>query len=153
MKTHIQTRRRNFLILWGLGSLVAASASASIAEAKGADKMTSISDMRWKRRVLLVSVSNPDDASLIRQRAILSDWQTGAEDRVISLVQIIGNNVDGASDSASSLRDRYGINSPDFRVLLIGKDGHVAMREKQPISADTLQGTIDAMPMRRAGQP
>lgn len=152
MKTHMQTHRRKFLVLWGGGGLVAAAASANIA-AKGAAKMMSVFDMRWERRILLISVSNPDDAKLIHQRAILSDWQAGAEDRVISLVQIIGNKVDGASDNASSLRDHYGITSPDFRALLIGKDGHVAMREKQPISAETLQGTIDAMPMRRAGQP
>jgi hypothetical protein len=37
-------------------------------------------------------------------------------------------------------------------VVLVGKDGHAALRRSEPIDASTLVATIDAMPMRRAGQ-
>jgi hypothetical protein len=39
-----------------------------------------------------------------------------------------------------------------FQVLLIGKDGHVALRSAEPVAAATLQSRVDAMPMRRAGE-
>ncbi len=57
-----------------------------------------------------------------------------------------------SADTAESLRKRYRLPSQSFEVLLIGKDGHVELRSNKPVGAGELQGRIDAMPMRRAGQ-
>ena len=70
----------------------------------------------------------------------------------MTLVEVSGGHVDGLADDAASLRRRYAIKPGRFEVLLTGKDGRVAMRSGQPIPAGTLQSTIDAMPMRRAGE-
>ncbi|WP_302480229.1 DUF4174 domain-containing protein [Sphingomonas bacterium] len=40
----------------------------------------------------------------------------------------------------------------DFQVVLVGKDGHEALRRRGPLPIAALQKTIDAMPMRRAGR-
>ena len=58
----------------------------------------------------------------------------------------------GARDTAASLRTRLRLPAARFAIVLIGKDGTVALRSAEPVPADTLQGRIDAMPMRRAGQ-
>lgn len=54
----------------------------------------------------------------------------------------------GASESGD-LRHRYGIGERDFAALLIGRDGGVKLRSKEPITAKELFGRIDEMPMRR----
>jgi hypothetical protein len=108
--------------------------------------------MRWRRRVLLVAVPTPADPGAAAQRRIFEAWAREAADRDLSFVQVTGFGVEGASDPAESLRRRYHLDPSAFQVLLIGKDGHVAFRSAQPINAETLQGRIDAMPMRRAGE-
>ena len=108
--------------------------------------------MRWRRRILLVAASTPADPRAAAQRRIFEAWAGEAADRDLSLVEVTGSSVVGASDPAASLRRRYRLHTGAFQVLLIGKDGHVAFRSAQPINAATLQGRIDAMPMRRAGE-
>ena len=113
---------------------------------------TSIDAMRHHRRILLVAAPAPDDPQLAEQRRFLTRWRAGAADRDLSVVELIGDQVAGATDAAPALRRRYGLVPARFAVLLIGKDGHVADRSDRPVAADALERTIDAMPMRRAGQ-
>jgi hypothetical protein len=127
-------------------SIALSAALVSAASAK------SIDAMRWHRRVLLVTSSDGHGQKAELQKSILATWKRQADDRDLSLVEIAGTQVTGASDAAMSLRQRYNLSSGGFEALLIGKDGHVALRSAGPISADTLQGTIDAMPMRKAGE-
>lgn len=65
-------------------------------------------------------------------------------ERDVILVEMIGEDA-----SARTLRQRLGLVGNDFRALLVGKDGHIAMRSEEPLTADTLFRTIDAMPMRQ----
>ncbi len=107
---------------------------------------------RWHRRVVLIAAPTARDAQAASQRRILSTWSRQGADRDVSLVEIDGERVTGVADTASALRRRYRLKPGTFAVLLIGKDGHVALRAARPIAAGTLEGTIDAMPMRKAGQ-
>jgi hypothetical protein len=111
----------------------------------------SVADMKHHRRVLIIAAPTAGDATLAAQRRQLAGWRQGADDRDLSVVEVIGDHVSGATDAAAALRHRYDLPAAHFRAVLIGKDGHVAMREGQPIPADRLEATIDAMPMRRAG--
>ena len=129
------------LAIAGLGSALAANAA-----------VPTIASMRDHRRVLVIAAASPDDSRITGQRRLLAGWTRGAADRDVSVVEIAGDRVSGAADNAASLRKRLGISPRRFQVLLIGKDGHVALRSAQPIAATRLQGTIDAMPMRRAGE-
>jgi Domain of unknown function (DUF4174) len=113
---------------------------------------SSIPAMKWQRRVLLVSTPQAGDPKLALQRRTLANWQKGAADRDMSFVTLTGDHVDGATDRAADLRTRYHVDGTTFQALLIGKDGHVAMRSTEPIDASILEGTIDAMPMRKNGQ-
>ena len=112
----------------------------------------SVNDMRGRRRVLLIASPRRDSPQARDQQAFFAAWRAEAAARDVSLVEVEGSRVTGASDTAASLLRRYRLDPAAFQVLLIGKDGHVALRSPQPVSASMLQRTIDAMPMRRAGQ-
>ncbi len=128
-----------------------ALAAAGTAWATDAAAQT-MASMRGQRRILLIAAPNPQDPQAVAQRRMLGGWSRQAADRDISLVEVAGARVTGAGDDAASLRQRYGLAPGQFRVLLIGKDGHIALRSARPVAADRLQSIIDAMPMRQAGE-
>ena len=108
--------------------------------------------MRGHRRIVLMATPGAGDPQAVEQRRILAGWKKEAAARDISLVELKGAEVTGAADDAAALARRYRLKPDRFEVLLIGKDGHVAVRSRQPVTADRLQATIDAMPMRQAGE-
>jgi hypothetical protein len=128
-------------ILVALG-LVSAAAAAT----------QTIAQMQGNRRVLIVTAPGASDARLIEQRRILTDWKQGADERDVSVVEVIGEQVHGASDNTTTLRRSRHLPTNSFAVVLIGKDGHEAVRSTKPLTGKALSDRIDAMPMRRAGQ-
>ena len=110
-----------------------------------------IAAMKHHRRVLLVAAPSAADPRLARQRQTLTVWRQGAAERDLTLVEVVGDQVQGAAEPASALRHYWRLPAGDFQVVLIGKDGNAALRRAEPLSADTMRQTIDAMPMRRAG--
>ena len=109
-----------------------------------------VAEMKNHRRVLIVASPSAGDARLAQQRAV-AGWRSGARDRDLSVVEVIGAQVDGAADPAPLLRRRWRLPPDEFQVVLVGKDGHEALRAGQPLAAAQMQRTIDSMPMRRAG--
>ncbi len=110
-----------------------------------------VAQMKWERRILIVSAPAADDASLIEQRRILAGWKTNAAARDLTIVEIVGDTVRGASDPAAALHRKYHLPAT-FTAILIGKDGGEKLRSAKPFPAAALEATIDAMPMRKAGQ-
>jgi hypothetical protein len=111
---------------------------------------STVAEMRDARRVLLVSAPDGQDAALRTQRDELARGREDARSRDLSVVEIVGDTVSGASDRAAALRAAYGVSPGRFTVVLIGKDGGVKRRSAEPISMSSLNETIDAMPMGRA---
>jgi hypothetical protein len=112
----------------------------------------SVAEMRWQRRVLVVAAPDVNDPALTAERRALRGWHRQAEDRDVQVVEVIGDRVIGARDTAATLRARLRLPTARFGLVLIGKDGHIALRSGEQVTADELQARIDAMPMRRAGQ-
>lgn len=115
-------------------------------------KAATIAQMRDQRRVLLVAAPSAADRGLAQQRRALATWRQGADDRDVSVVEVVGTYVNGSDDPAGALRHHYDLMCDRFSTVLIGKDGHVALRSATALSAAKLKATIDAMPMRRAGE-
>ena len=113
---------------------------------------TSISAMKWEKRVLLISTPDANDPLLNDQRRIIARWRLGADERDLAVVEVVADKVAGASDPAATVRQRYGLPTNGFTVVLIGKDGGVKLRNTRPIPAAILEETIDAMPMRLGGE-
>jgi hypothetical protein len=107
--------------------------------------------LQWQRRVLIVSTPRADDPQFVAQQQALSHW-TGGDDRDLTVVRIERDTVSGSSETATQLRHRYSLEAAQFSVALVGKDGHVAVRSRVPLSGARLEAVIDAMPMRKAGQ-
>ena len=59
---------------------------------------------------------------------------------------LVGNATDLPGSAA--FRERYGIPSERFTVVLVGKDGLVKERRDHPMDPEELWSIIDAMPMR-----
>jgi hypothetical protein len=133
-------------------ALMALSLPQMMGAALSAASMPTADAMRWHRRILLIAAPGPQNPQAVAQKRILRDWSSQAADHDIALVELSGTQVTGLANPASALRRRYGIAPGRFEVLLIGKDGTVALRSARPIPAARLQSTIDAMPMRRAGE-
>ena len=119
------------------GSIAAAAVPVTLAQ------------IRWHQRVLLLFA--PDAQALSAQRAIIAGWSGQAAERDLVTVTVTGDMVAGAADTAASLRRRFRPGA-GFTAILIGKDGGEKLRAAEPITAATLERTIDAMPMRRGGE-
>ena len=52
----------------------------------------------------MIAAPTANDPALARQREMLSKWRAKAEDRDLSVVEVIGNQVSGASDSGAAIR-------------------------------------------------
>lgn len=130
---------------------LAASPAAIAATPAAAPAPVPVASLRGMRRVLLVSAPGPADPALRTQDRALAGWRDAAADRDVTVVHLTGDAVSGAGDRAAALRDRYALPADRFALVLLGKDGHVALRAAHPVAAAALAATIDAMPMRRAG--
>ena len=110
-----------------------------------------LAQMRWDRRVLIVAAPSPQDPALAEQCRILGTWSAKRDERDLTIVEVVGDQVRGASDTALALRRKFRLPAT-FTTILIGKDGGEKLRSAKPFPAAVLEQTIDAMPMRRAGQ-
>ena len=104
-----------------------------------------LSQYRNKNRVLLIFAPGKTDPRWQKQNALLMGSAAAFRDR--DLIRLDDLETSGKHSAA---RTRYGIKPGEFRVLLIGKDGHVASGGPTPISLEELTAQIDRMPMRRA---
>jgi hypothetical protein len=114
-----------------------------------------LEDYQWRNRVLLVfapSEQHPNYQQQMQQFVAQTDEFT---DRDLLLVQVLasgqsrlnGEPLDPAS--ADRLRQQFGVQSDEFRVILIGKDGTVKRSETSPVAVSSVFTQIDAMPMRQ----
>ncbi len=118
----------------------------------GAGHASTVAEMKDARRILIIAAPSRDDPNLAKQRQALAGWRQGAADRDLETIEVVGEAVSGSDDKGSALRQRYDLPPKTFSVILIGKDGHVALRSATPWPASQIESAIDAMPMRRAGQ-
>ena len=110
-----------------------------------------LAQMKWERRVLIVAAPSAHDPALAEQRRILGSWTAKGEERDLTIVEIVGDQVRGAGDTAPALRRKFRLPA-GFTAILIGKDGGEKLRSAKPFPTAVLERTIDAMPMRKAGQ-
>ena len=101
-----------------------------------------LSKYKGKSRVLLVFAPSKTDPHWKVQNALLTGSAAAFRERDLVRLDIL-------EPGKAALRARYGIKRGQFRVLLIGKDGHVASGGPNPISLNVLTAQIDRMPMRR----
>ncbi len=110
---------------------------------------------RDRKRVLVLAAPASGDAAFVAEDAALRARTGGVAERDLVVVRLLeagassadGHPLDAAA--ALALRHRLRVEAGRFTALLVGKDGHVALRSHEPVVAGKLFPTIDAMPMRR----
>ena len=115
---------------------------------------TALEKYRWEHRLLLVFAPDADSALYRRQQEMLLVAERGLNERDTIIIFVIRDAVStkgrpAAADAAVDLRDAYGVLPHEFRVVLLGKDGGVKLRQEEPISMADLFALIDSMPMRK----
>lgn len=108
----------------------------------------------WKNRPLIVFAPSTSDTRLADQQRVVGASRSGFVERDMVVIYVIGDSVSTMLGvppgmSAATLRRRYGVSANAFRSLLVGKDGGVKRSSGRAISARSLFGLIDRMPMRR----
>lgn len=104
-----------------------------------------LSQYRNKNRLLLVFAPSKADLRWQKQDSLLAGSAADFQERDLLRFDYLEHG----GDHGAALRTRYGVKPGQFRVLLIGKDGHVASGGPTPLSLRELTEQIDRMPMRR----
>ena len=94
------------------------------------------------RRILVISAPTAQDPTYIQQLALLTPRKKDLAERDITL-QLLTAPTDAAT------RHRLHIPKTKFTVLLIGKDDAEKLRQHTLITIETLNQTVDEMPMRQ----
>ena len=129
-------------ILNALGRVFAPADKHGSGESGPAAQMPAeLNEYRWRNRLILLFAASAEDPAYTEQRDVLEAVTEGLLERHVVVLS------DTDPEAAGALRTRF--KPQGFEVLLIGKDGGVKLRQRQPVAAETLFATIDAMPMRR----
>lgn len=113
------------------------------------------SDFRWENRILIIISDSENDVAVQKQLSNLGGKEAGMKDRDLITFLVFRNGIsrlesqDLHTSSTEIILDKYGTSNPDFRIVLIGKDGGVKMQNDEPVSVDDIFGLIDSMPMRQ----
>ncbi|KAM3089936.1 DUF4174 domain-containing protein [Phormidesmis sp. 146-35] len=135
-----------FLLLQGQ----AAPQSTSLPKRTAMD----LDQYQWKNRLLLIFAPSESSADYRSQLQFLKAQQSQLVDRNLLLIRVfketgfVGDQAIN-SEAIAQLRKRYGIQSDEFRIILVGKDGTEKRRETAPTAMNAIYRQIDQMPMRR----
>ena len=118
-----------------------------------ADAAQLMSGLIWEKRVLLIFAPTADHAQQIRQRELLDAVEPGLRERDMTVIEAFADSrlLDrkaGAQEAASYYR-HFDVDSSEFRVILVGKDGTVKLERGRAVDSSDLFTLIDSMPMRR----
>jgi len=106
----------------------------------GSEKIN-LQDLILIKRVVLVFADNPQDPNFIRQIKLLNERPGTLINR--DVVVLIDTDPFKKSDIRKQLRPR------GFMLVLIGKDGTIALRKSSPWNVREISRSIDKMPLRK----
>lgn len=127
-----------FIAIAGLSSSALAQEMRPFAPIDAKD--TTLEDLKWIARPVLLFAVRPDDPQMLRQLEMLEEeWPAlAARDVVI----VVDADPSGDSDARRAIRPH------GFMMVLMAKDGTIAQRKPRPWSARELIRAIDKMPLR-----
>lgn len=95
----------------------------------------------WVARPLIIFAESANDPLIQRQLALLADRSEDLAERDVLII------LDTDSSERSALRDR--LRPRGFMLVLIDKDGRVALRKPSPWDVRELSRSIDKTPLRQ----
>ena len=119
--------------------------------------MDSLSDLKWKNRVVIIFGASTDPEAS-QQTVAIKEQTSELADRDMVVLRVSGDGVHpvyGKSPrvvDAQALKKDVGVEDDGFHVVLIGKDGGVKLRSERPVGGLEMFDLIDRMPMRKSGR-
>jgi hypothetical protein len=107
-----------------------------------------LNEMLERGAVLLVFTPSVYDPDYLRQRDALDEHASDLADLGVELIEVLGEDVGACAcgtmlpSSARALRHRFSPQVEQFALVLVGRDGEIALREHQPIEAQALLETL-----------
>ncbi len=116
-------------------------------------KNHSLKTHQWQNRLLLVIAKDSADLNFQQQIYHLSQNQKDLIERKLVVYKVLPNQLCMGLEnmemvSSHDLYKKYNPQSTAFKVVLIGLDGRVKLKQTELLYIDNLNGVIDAMPMR-----
>lgn len=96
---------------------------------------------KWLNRPLVIFADSPNDPRFKRQMELLEDDPEALGERDVVVLT--------DTDPAAKGPLRAALRPRDFMLVLVGKDGRVALRKPTPWSVRELSRAIDKMPLRQ----
>lgn len=115
---------------------------------------TSLSDLQWKNRFLLVFVESNENPKMLLQQSFLEKATKDYLERDLLVFFVEEKNIVNFqkiqfNENPQLLRKKFQVQSNEFCIVLIGKDGGEKFRTSDILTNEKLFAIIDAMPMRR----
>jgi len=116
---------------------------------------TNPADFQWENRILIVIADQESDSLFNEQVSDFEGRENGFKDRDLITFYVFRKGTSRLNEqpldpvSAEEILEQYGSDLPDFRLLLIGKDGSVKLQKDSPVLVQDIFGLIDSMPMRQ----
>jgi hypothetical protein len=114
-----------------------------------------LSSYIWKNRLLLVFSPSQTDLRFEAFNHKLLSERSAIDERDLIVFRVFEKgssrsaNQPLAAEQVDNLRRRFGIETGQFTVILIGKDGGVKMMREGGVELQDIFDRIDSMPMRR----
>lgn len=109
---------------------------------------------QWKNRLLLIFSDDKSSELLKKQVETLSKERQGLQERKLKIYHFSNQSyIEDFSPNwkPSDIKTRkYFKEKENFKIVLIGLDGGIKLKQKEIISTQKLFTIIDGMPMRRA---
>ena len=136
------------------GRLILFSLAFAVTPVQALDAARLMPELTWEQRVLIVFSPHSRHAEYRQQIDLLERVEVGLHERDITLIEAFADDrviVDGRQQvpGGSSFYRHFSIDSDEFRVVLVGKDGTVKLDRAAVVASADLFSLIDAMPMRR----
>ncbi|WP_182421927.1 DUF4174 domain-containing protein [Aureimonas sp. ME7] len=132
---------------------------ATLAMTAAASAMpSSVTALKWERRVLIVFAPTPGDPRWQEQAALLDGQDRDLEERRMEVLAVVGDDVNPVRGKAARESDGAGwrrtfrVSNDEFAIVLIGLDGGVKWRADAPAPLADINAVVDAMPMRRGNR-
>jgi hypothetical protein len=116
----------------------------------------SLNRLRWTHRPLLLFAPGPEDRSYRDQTSAFGGLEAELEERDMLVIHVFSDYGEVTAqgeklteEDTTALRTRYEVTAGAFALRLVGKDGGVKLRSKEPVAPWRLFSLIDSMPMRR----
>ncbi len=128
-----------FVALLGLTSVVAQAQEAPLVPVPASEVV--LADLLYQKRIVAIFADNPQDPNFLRQLALVSVNTGDLSDRDVIL--IFDTTLDPVSELRKKLRPR------GFSLVILDKDGMIALRKPLPWDTREISRVIDKFPSRR----